>query len=159
MTILEVKNLTKDFGGIRAIDSLNLEVREGEILGLIGPNGAGKTTFFNVITGYYPPTHGRVVFKGEDITGLKPNEIASRGLIRTFQSINLFKEDTVLENVFLGFHMSMKVGFWGQLFKTRKQRIEEKEIEKQAVKILEFGPSGCPLLWLLIPNFSFWMSP
>jgi len=138
MELLEIKELSKDFGGLRAIDHLNLEVREGEILSLIGPNGAGKTTLFNVITGYYKPTSGRVIFKGEDITGRKPNEIARRGLVRTFQATTLFKENTVLENMIIGFHLGRNAGFLGELFKSTGQRYEEREIKKQALEILDF---------------------
>jgi branched-chain amino acid transport system ATP-binding protein len=138
MELLEIRKVKKDFGGLRAIDDLNLKVGEGEILGLIGPNGAGKTTLFNVIAGFYAPTKGRIIFQGEDIAGLKPNEVARKGLVRTFQATTLFKENTVLESVCLGFHLDRKAGFWGQLLKTPAQRQEEREIKKRAMEILEF---------------------
>lgn len=138
MEFLELRNLTKNFGGLEAVSNVNLTLGEGEILGLIGPNGAGKTTLFNVIAGYYPPTKGQIIFQGEDLAGLKPNKVAQKGLVRTFQATTLFKENTVLESVCLGFHLKRRAGFWGELFKTPAQRNEEKEIQKQAMEILEF---------------------
>jgi len=102
MTLLEIKQLTKNFGGLRANDRIDLSVQEGEIVGLIGPNGAGKTTLFNCIAGFYPPSSGRVIFKKEDITGLPSNEICWRGIARTFQIVRVFKDMTVLDNVMVG---------------------------------------------------------
>jgi branched-chain amino acid transport system ATP-binding protein len=99
MALLEVKNLTKDFGGLRANDQINLKVEEGEIVGLIGPNGAGKTTLFNCIAGFYPPSAGEVWFRGENITALPANLICQRGIARTFQLVRVFKDMTVLDNV------------------------------------------------------------
>jgi len=99
MALLEVKYLTKDFGGLRANDQINLKVEEGEIVGLIGPNGAGKTTLFNCIAGFYPPSAGEVWFKGENITALPANLICQRGIARTFQLVRVFKDMTVLDNV------------------------------------------------------------
>lgn len=138
MALLEIREINKDFGGLRAIDHVTLEVQEGEILGLIGPNGAGKTTLFNVITGFYKPTSGRVVFKGEDITGLKPNQVAEKRLVRTFQATTLFKENTVLENMSLGFHLEQKMNFWEELLRTSRQRRKGKEIQEQSLAILNF---------------------
>jgi len=102
MALLEVNQLVKDFGGLRANDYVDLQLQEGEIVGLIGPNGAGKTTLFNCIAGFYPPTSGRVIFKGKDITGLPANEICRRGIARTFQIVRVFKELPVLDNVLVG---------------------------------------------------------
>lgn len=102
MALLEVKDLTKDFGGLRANDHINLKVEEGEIVGLIGPNGAGKTTLFNCIAGFYRPTSGEVWFKGENITGLPANIICQKGIARTFQLVRIFKDMTVLDNVMVG---------------------------------------------------------
>ncbi|MDH7478619.1 MAG: ABC transporter ATP-binding protein [Syntrophomonadaceae bacterium] len=104
MPLLAVENLVKDFGGLRAVANFNLEIKEGEILGLIGPNGAGKTTVFNLITGMIPPTSGSIVFQGQSLVGLPPYRIAVRGIARTFQNIRLFKEMTVLDNVKTVFH-------------------------------------------------------
>lgn len=102
MALLEVNQLVKDFGGLRANDYVDLHLEEGEIVGLIGPNGAGKTTLFNCIAGFYTPTSGRIIFKGEDITGLPANEICFRGIARTFQIVRVFKELPVLDNVLVG---------------------------------------------------------
>jgi branched-chain amino acid transport system ATP-binding protein len=105
MALLEARNLTKRFDGLAAVHGLDLEVRDGEIVGLIGPNGAGKTTCFNLLSGFLPPTAGTIRFDGEDIAGLRSHHIAARGLVRTFQHTTLFHEMTVLENVLLGLHL------------------------------------------------------
>jgi branched-chain amino acid transport system ATP-binding protein len=102
MPLLEVQGLSKHFGGLVANDCIDLRVDKGEIVGLIGPNGAGKTTLFNCIAGFYPLTAGNVQFKGEDITGLPPNEICLRGIARTFQIVRVFKDMSVLDNVMVG---------------------------------------------------------
>lgn len=102
MAFLEIKNLSKHFGGLKANDGVDLNVEKGEIVGLIGPNGAGKTTLFNCIAGFYPPTAGQIIFKGEDITGLSANDICARGIARTFQIVRVFKDMTVLDNVMVG---------------------------------------------------------
>jgi branched-chain amino acid transport system ATP-binding protein len=102
MALLEIKQLTKNFGGLMANDHIDLSVQEGEIVGLIGPNGAGKTTLFNCIAGFYPPNSGSVIFKEENITGLPSNEICWRGIARTFQIVRVFKDMTVLDNVMVG---------------------------------------------------------
>ena len=99
MALLEIKNLSKHFGGLAAVNGVDLDVHESEILGLIGPNGAGKTTLFNLIGGFLPPTEGDTRFRGEVISGLKAHEIAKRGIGRTFQQSTLFMESTVFENV------------------------------------------------------------
>ena len=108
MTILEIRNLTRRFGGLFAVSDLSFAIDEGEIRGLIGPNGAGKTTTFNVIGGFYPPSEGRVLFRGEDISGMPTNAIAARGLVRTFQATTLFQELSVLENVLVGCHLQAR---------------------------------------------------
>ena len=102
MALLEVKSITKKFGGLTAVRDLDLEVEPGEILGLIGPNGAGKTTAFNVISGYYKPTEGKVIFGGQDITGLRPDQVCKLGLARTFQVVKPFPMISVLDNVIVG---------------------------------------------------------
>jgi len=102
MFLLEIKNVTKKFGGLTAIGNLSFQLEKGEILGIIGPNGAGKTTLFNVVTGYYRPDEGAIFFKGQEITGLKPHQISKRGLVRTFQITQPFPNLTVLENVRIG---------------------------------------------------------
>jgi branched-chain amino acid transport system ATP-binding protein len=141
--ILNVKGLTMDFGGIRALDSLDLDVSSGEIVALIGPNGAGKTTFFNCITGIYTPTSGDVLLtpagssKEISIKGLKPNKVTEKGLARTFQNIRLFPKMTVLENVMIGRHCRTKAFILGAIFRTAATRKEENGILETSYFILE----------------------
>jgi branched-chain amino acid transport system ATP-binding protein len=140
--ILEVKKLTMDFGGLRALDNLSLEVCEGEIVALIGPNGAGKTTFFNCITGIHPPTAGDMLIippgkKPKRLNGLKPNRVTEQGLARTFQNIRLFPNMTVLENVMIGRHCRMSAGIAGAIFRGPSTRKEEKEVVRDSYLILE----------------------
>ncbi len=140
--ILQVDNLTMDFGGLRAIDSLDLAVNKGEIVALIGPNGAGKTTFFNCITGIYAPTEGEMLLyppRGEKvrINGLKPNHVTEQGMARTFQNIRLFQNMTVLENVMIGRHCRMKAGITGAVLRNRATRDEEKQVVADSYKVLE----------------------
>ena len=99
MTLLHIEHLTHYFGGLRAVQDFNLELQPGELVAIIGPNGAGKTTIFNLITGVYRPTEGKIAFNGQNIVGLKPHAIISRGIARTFQNVRLFKELSVLDNV------------------------------------------------------------
>ena len=112
MAFLEAQNLTKYFGGLAAVNHVDLTVEEGEIVGLIGPNGAGKTTCFNLLSGFLPPTAGTIRFVGESLAGLKPHHIVTRGLVRTFQLTTLFQDMTVLENVLMGLHLHSRRG-WG----------------------------------------------
>ncbi|MBA7610541.1 Lipopolysaccharide export system ATP-binding protein LptB [subsurface metagenome] len=137
-TILEVKQLSKYFGGLAAISELDLGVVDAEILGLIGPNGAGKTTLFNVITGFFPPTSGKVIFDGRDITALKAPEIAHLGISRTFQASTLFMKISVLDNVFTGYHMSYKTSIWKRLLRTPSALNEEKMLRQRAMETLKF---------------------
>jgi branched-chain amino acid transport system ATP-binding protein len=110
MPLLEARSLTKHFGGLAAVSHVDLMVGKGEIVGLIGPNGAGKTTCFNLLSGFMRPTSGSIAFSGEDITGLKPHQVAGRGLARTFQLTTLFQDMTALENVLLGLHLHSRRG-------------------------------------------------
>jgi branched-chain amino acid transport system ATP-binding protein len=110
MALLEAQNLTKYFGGLAAVNRVDLAVEEGEIVGLIGPNGAGKTTCFNLLSGFLPPTAGAIVFAGESIAGLKPHHIVARGLVRTFQLTTLFQDMTVVQNVLMGLHLHSQKG-------------------------------------------------
>src|SRR6266853_1065392 len=110
MPLLDVRDLSKRFGGLAAVNNLNFSVETGEIVGLIGPNGAGKTTCFNLLSGFLSPTSGSIVFAGEDITGRRPHEIVARGLVRTFQHTTLFQELSVLQNVLLGLHRHSRMG-------------------------------------------------
>jgi len=130
--VLETVRLTKAFGGLTAVDSLDLRVHRGEISSLIGPNGAGKTTVFNVVTGIYRPERGSVFFQGENITGRKPHRIVERGIARTFQNIRLFPNLTCLENVMAGRHARMRSGLAGALFHPRTQVAEERETRRVA---------------------------
>ncbi len=137
-TILETKKLSKHFGGLAAVNQVDLEVHNGEILGLIGPNGAGKTTFFNAISGFFLPTSGTVIFNNRDITGLQAHDIAKLGMSRTFQASTLFMKISVLENVFTGFHLSYQTSIWNRLFRTPPAINEERELRQKAIEILEF---------------------
>lgn len=140
--ILEVKNLTKFFGGLKALDKLDLDIREGEIVALIGPNGAGKTTFFNCITGIYTPTEGDVIIsppnkKTTRINGMKPNQVTKNGMARTFQNIRLFSNMTVLENVMIGRHSRMSSGIAGAVFRPKSTRQEEEDVLNDSYEILK----------------------
>lgn len=138
MAILELKDVTKKFGGLTAVDGVNLKVEENQICALIGPNGAGKTTVFNMITGAYQVTSGDVIFNGESICGKKPHQIVEKGIARTFQNIHLFKSATVLENVMTGFHCKTKTGMFNVIFNYRKCMQEEAECREKALEILRF---------------------
>ena len=140
--ILEVNKLTMDFGGLRALDHLDLDIQKGEIVALIGPNGAGKTTFFNCITGIYNPTGGDVVIsppgkKSERINGIKPNHVTERGMARTFQNIRLFQNMSVLENVMIGRHCRLHAGIAGAVFRNRATVEEEKKVVADSYRVLE----------------------
>jgi branched-chain amino acid transport system ATP-binding protein len=140
--VLDVNQLTMDFGGLRALDHIDLQVHPGEIVALIGPNGAGKTTFFNCITGIYPPTKGDMFLtrpQGEPqrLNGLKPNRVTERGMARTFQNIRLFQNMTVLENVMIGRHCRLHSGIPGAIFRPPANRREEKEVVVDSYAMLE----------------------
>lgn len=140
--ILEVTNLTKDFGGLRALDNISLTVGQKEIVALIGPNGAGKTTFFNCITGIYPPTKGEMAItpiggKKKLLKGLKPNRVTESGMARTFQNIRLFQNMTVLENVMIGRHCRMSAGIPGAIFRNPATVREEKQVVEDSYRVLE----------------------
>jgi ABC-type branched-subunit amino acid transport system ATPase component len=130
--VLETVGLTKRFGGLTAVDELDLRVHRGEISSLIGPNGAGKTTVFNVVTGIYRPESGKVIFQGEDLTGWKAFRIVERGIARTFQNIRLFSNMTCMENVMAGQHSRSTAGLPGALFRPKSQRDEERRIREAA---------------------------
>lgn len=136
MKILEINNLTKSFGGVRAIDDISFSVDRGQILAVIGPNGAGKTTLFNLITGIYPPTCGTINFREEEIDGLTPHQIAHLGIARTFQNLQIFNNMTVLENVMVGRHTKSKTGFLGAIFPVGHVQREEQEIVETALEKL-----------------------
>ncbi len=138
MALLEVRNLTKSFGGLVAVNDVSFHVDEGEILSMIGPNGAGKTTIFNLITGVLPPDKGEIRFNGRNLVGLRPHQITELGIARTFQTIRLFPNLTVLENVMAGLHCRTKAGLWSSLFQTRVQQEEEKFIREKALEYVRF---------------------
>jgi branched-chain amino acid transport system ATP-binding protein len=139
MKMLELHGLRKTFGGLVAVDDLDLIVDQGEILGLIGPNGAGKTTVFNLISGIYEPTRGRVFFQGQDITSLKPHARVQRGLVRTFQLTNLYTEMTVIQNVLLGgYENYCQVSFLEALINNGSTKRKEQELRIRAEEILAF---------------------
>jgi branched-chain amino acid transport system ATP-binding protein len=141
--ILKISGLTMDFGGIRALNRLELDVNAGEIAALIGPNGAGKTTFFNCLTGIYQPTAGEIMLtpptsgKSISLKGLKPNQVTEKGLARTFQNIRLFSQMTVLENVMIGRHCRTKAFILGAIFRNPATRAEERQIVDTSYTILE----------------------
>jgi len=136
VALLEIVSLSKHFGGLAAVSDLTFGVRPGEIVGLIGPNGAGKTTVFNLIAGIYSPSHGKVVFKGMDITGKKPNIINQKGIARTFQESRLFDKKTVLENMLIAFHLESKLSFWRTIFNDSATRERERNILTKAQELL-----------------------
>lgn len=135
--MLQVENVTKQFGGLVAVDHLSFHVNRSEILGLIGPNGAGKSTALNVISGYNPANEGRIVFNGRDITRLKTHQIAGLGIGRNFQASTLFMSLSVLDNVFYGFHMAYKKNMWKRLFRLPEAIEEEKALRQEGSAILE----------------------
>ena len=136
--LLEVQGLCKDFGGLRAVDEVDFHVREGEIYSIIGPNGSGKTTIFNVITGFHPATQGKIFFRGENITNLKPYTVAQKGIARTFQLTAVFSRDTVFDNLVVGHRLRVKAGLLGTVFGSRLTRQEEGRCRKKAEEVLEF---------------------
>jgi branched-chain amino acid transport system ATP-binding protein len=137
MALLEVKNMTHYFGGLRAVHDFNLAIDPGQIRGLIGPNGAGKTTIFNLITGVYKPTEGEIKLDGQNLVGLRPNEVADRGLGRTFQNLRLWRHMNVLDHVKLARYSKITYGLLGAFLGTPKRNREEDEIEAMAMELLE----------------------
>jgi branched-chain amino acid transport system ATP-binding protein len=141
--ILEIRNLCMDFGGLRAIDTLDLHIGQGEIVALIGPNGAGKTTVFNCLTGIYKPTGGEMLARSPKsqearrLNGLKPNQVTESGLARTFQNIRLFGSMTVLENIMIGRHCRTSAGIGGAIVRNRATREEEKRIVQDSYDVLK----------------------
>ena len=140
--ILETKTVTKYFGGLKALDKVDLKIYKGEIIGLIGPNGAGKTTFFNCITGLATPDEGKIKFREIQISGLKPHEIARYGITRTFQNLRLFAEMSALENVMVGGFSKTRTGVLGAIFRTRSMVEEERQLSSKALELLKFVGIG-----------------
>ncbi|HPT63377.1 MAG TPA: ABC transporter ATP-binding protein [Candidatus Atribacteria bacterium] len=135
--LLSLENLTVAFGGLVAVSDFSLQLFSGDLVGLIGPNGAGKTTVFNLITGQYRPTKGRVIFQGKDITGFSPDLVTTVGIARTFQNIRLFGNLTVLENVLVSFHVRLQSSFLAPMFSLPSYWREEKAIREEAYELLE----------------------
>ena len=138
MPLLETRKLSLSFGGLRAIDMIDLTVEADETVGLIGPNGAGKTTLFNCVTGIVPPTSGEILYRGESLRGLRPDQVAAKGVSRTFQNIRLFREMTVLENVMVGGHCRMRAGVAGAIFRPKAVIKEEGDLAAKALDLLRF---------------------
>lgn len=138
MLLLETKNLTKHFGGLKALDGVDMRVERERIMSIIGPNGAGKTTFFNCITGMYQPTKGTAIFHDRDVTGMAPHEITALGIARTFQNIRLFSGMTCMENVMVAAHCRTSAGVFGAIFRPENVKKEERDMQYRAMDILKF---------------------
>lgn len=136
MALLEIKNLGIAFGGLKAVDGLNLSIEKGSLYGLIGPNGAGKTTVFNMLTGVYKPTEGQILLDGEDITGKKPIEINKKGIARTFQNIRLFKNMSVIDNVKVGLHNSADYTAVEGVLRMPRYVKSERKMKEKAYELL-----------------------
>lgn len=136
--IIEVADVHKNFGGLAALSGVDLSVEKGKITGIIGPNGSGKTTLFNVITGIYAPTSGRVTYGGEDITGAPPHVVARKGIARTFQNIRVWSTETVLLNVLIGRHCRMHTSLWDAVVRTRRRMLNEAGAAEKALELLNF---------------------
>jgi len=138
MALLEAQEVTKIFGGLTAVDDVSLKVEKQEIASLIGPNGAGKTTFFNCLTALYTPEFGDVIFDGESLIGLRPDQIIGRGIARTYQNIRLFGGMTALENILVGQHVHMHASTLGAILRTPGQRKEERRAVRRALELLAY---------------------
>lgn len=136
--VLDAVQLSRSFGGLKAVDRVDFFIRDKEIAGLIGPNGAGKTTLFNLFTGHYEPTEGDIYLRNEKIGGLKPHQITAKGVARTFQNIRLFGGMTVLDNVLIGGHSRTSTGLLGAIFQRPRDKKEEKEAKDNALSLLSF---------------------
>ncbi|HZJ03215.1 MAG TPA: ABC transporter ATP-binding protein [Thermoleophilia bacterium] len=145
MAVLDVTGLSKSFGGLTAVNDVDFHVDEQEIVGLIGPNGAGKTTFFNVITGVYEPSEGKIEFLGTSIAGRLPSQVTKLGIARTFQNIRLFNDMTALENVMVGQHCRMKTNVFSAILRTPRALREEERVRDKALALLDYvGLKGHP---------------
>ena len=137
MSLLELNNVTKEFGKLAALEGVDIGVEEGEVLGIVGPNGSGKTTLINVISGYYRPSRGTIFFNGKKISGLRPDRIAARGIVRTFQSNVLFEGATVLESVMVGSYLQYKTNSWQAFFDTKAYKDEFEEVVGRLLELLK----------------------
>jgi branched-chain amino acid transport system ATP-binding protein len=140
MPILELKQVSRNFKGLTALNRIDLEVREGEILGIIGPNGAGKTTLFNIVSGFLKPTRGEILFQGKNIIGLRPDQIARAGLVRSFQGAGLFPQYSCLTNMIMAHHLHNPIGFRQTLAHSKAYGLREKEVKEKSLSLLRlFG--------------------
>jgi len=138
MTLLSLEGVTRRYGGLVAVDTVDLDVAKGGVTAVIGPNGAGKTTLFNLVSGFQKPNAGRIVFAGEDITMRLPEQIAASGLVRTFQLVQLFQNLSVLENIQVGCHLHTRGGIFSALMRSRATRETEREVDARARELLDF---------------------
>src|SRR5512142_2017043 len=138
MSLINATQVVKRFGGLMAVHNMNFELEQGEIVSIIGPNGAGKTTFFNTITGIYKPEGGDIQFNGKSLVGLRPDQIAERGISRTFQNIRLFSNMTVIENILVGMHPHLKQSPVESLLRLPSFKKEEDQAEKKAEELMEY---------------------
>ena len=136
--LLDVKNLSKSFGGIKAVRDINIGIEDNSISSIIGPNGAGKTTFFNLMTGIYKPDTGEINFNGKSLIGLRPDQVNAAGVARTFQSIRLFANMTVLENIMVGMHSRLDVSLWKTLLRPPGFRQQEERVREKGFELLKF---------------------
>ena len=136
--LLSVQGVTKVFGGLTAVDSVNLEIADRSITSLIGPNGAGKTTLFNCLTGLHRPDSGEISFRGRSLVGLRPDEITGRGVARTYQNIRLFSRMTALENVLVGQHLRLRASHWSAVLRTPRYKAEERAARDSGRELLAF---------------------
>ncbi len=155
MALLEVRRLTMQFGGLTAVNGVDLAIESRTIASLIGPNGAGKTTFFNMLTGLYRPTSGFIYFQGKDITGTRPDRLVRIGIARTFQNIRLFNQMTVLDNVLVGSHSRLRAGLWGALIRPPRVRSEEQQAKIRALELLEYVGLGASKAQEIACNLSY----
>jgi branched-chain amino acid transport system ATP-binding protein len=135
--VLDIRNLTRNFGGLCAVSDFSLRFDGGELMGLIGPNGAGKTTVFNVTSGFYQPSSGEIRFRGRNVAGLKPHQVTGLGIARTFQNIRLWNDMSVLDNLRISQHFNLGYGLWDGLLRTRRYQENEARIEQTATELLE----------------------
>ena len=142
MTLLTISNVSKMFGKLAALEDINLEINEGEVVGIVGPNGSGKTTLINVMSGFYRPTTGQIIYDGKRISGLRPDQICSRGVMRTFQSNVLYRDATVITSMIRASFMNLKAGSWAQFLNTSGFKAKENELWKKSAELLDvFGLS------------------
>jgi branched-chain amino acid transport system ATP-binding protein len=153
--ILYAQGVTKEFGGLVAVNDVSIDIPLRSIVSIIGPNGAGKTTFFNMLTGLYKPTSGRIVFSGRDVTYSRPDIITKLGIARTFQNIRLFGAMTALENVIVGRHCRMRAGVFGAITRAPWVRSEERSVERRAAELLSYAGLRRPQFGQLASNLSY----